>query len=85
MKVFNENPKKSSNSKGIILLILIFAIVLIGSSCHRKVVIKSQGQLKSDKSKCKCKKNKGGVYADFFIQKSMYNSSITSMNFKNLT
>ena len=84
MKVFNEKPKNSSNSKGIVLLILIFAVVFIGSSCHRKVGVKSDGQLKSDKSKCKCKKKKGGVYADFFIQKSICNSSIPSMNFKNL-
>ena len=65
MREFYFRDKKSYISKGIVMVILIFAVVLIGTGCHKKIGVKSGGELKPDKSKCKCKKKKGGVYGCF--------------------
>ncbi|RPH33159.1 MAG: hypothetical protein EHM93_06405 [Bacteroidales bacterium] len=72
MKALKDRHKKSYNNLGLVMLILIFAVALIGLSCQRKVGVKPGGQLKTDKSKCKCKTKKGGVYADSNVHKSLY-------------
>jgi len=55
--------KRSYGSKRMLLLICIFATAIIWSGCHRKIGVKPGGQLKTDTSKCKCKKKKGGIYS----------------------
>lgn len=51
------------HKRGFVLLILIFAAVFIVPSCNRKVGVKPGGTQKTDKTKCKCKKKKGGVFS----------------------
>lgn len=80
MKDSKERIKKTSKSSGIMLLILIFAVVLNASSCHRNVGVKSGKQLKADKSKCKCKNKKGGKYGDFHDRNNMIYNDRSSVN-----
>ena len=71
--MFKDGCKKSSYLNRIILLICIFTTTTIWSGCNRKVGVKPGGQLKSNTSKCKCKKRSGGIYSETFIQKSKIN------------
>lgn len=45
---------------------LFLAGVLLISGCNRKIGLKPGEQSKKDKSKCKCKKTKGGIYAAYY-------------------
>jgi hypothetical protein len=60
--------KKYSVSNRFVSLICIFAVVIVGSGCNRKVGVKPGGTLKTSTSKCKCKKKNGGIYSETFIQ-----------------
>ncbi len=75
MRGFKFRGEKLQILKGIVRLILIFTVVLNGSGCHRKVGVKSEGQSKTDKSKCKCKTKKGGIYVNFYNQRNKHNNT----------
>lgn len=62
-----------NGSKRIIILICIFVAATTWSGCHRKVGVKPGGQLKTDTSKCKCKKKKGGIYAHYSALRTSFN------------
>lgn len=59
-------PKSSNDFKVIAMLVFIFAGVLFGYGCHRKIGVKPREQQKKNKPKCKCVKTKGGVYAAYY-------------------
>jgi hypothetical protein len=72
MRAFEVVYKKTSYLKGIVLLICIFATVTLLSGCNRKVGVKPGEQLKTNKSKCKCKKRNGGIYSEVTTQRTTF-------------
>lgn len=67
MKEFAKIVERVISFTRIVLLIFFFITLGIVSGCHKKTGVKPGGQLKVDKSKCKCKKKKGGIYSNVFI------------------
>jgi len=56
-----------------LIVICFFATAMIWSGCHRKTGVKPGGQLKTDTSKCKCKKKKGGIYSQHSSLRTTFN------------
>lgn len=66
--------KKVGTYRGFALVVLIFAVILVEAGCNRKIGVSPDGNIKTSKSKCKCKKNKVGIYTHFHSQKATFNN-----------
>lgn len=71
MKLFEQVFTRHCKYKHIWLIIIILSLTIINSGCNRKVGVKPGGKVKTDTSKCKCKKRKS-IYAEVSNQESYF-------------
>jgi len=83
--IINEGGCKKYNILNrFVLLICIFAAAMMWTGCQRKTGVKPGGKLKTNTSKCKCKKKNGGIYSEVYIQKpaSYYFNQLSGIEVK---